>query len=208
MNPFKELFTIEAGKGIAARSKSGESARALLVSACAIGVAGAFLYGFSMGITVSLNSAWKDGVKVVLVLACAYFMTVLPLILMFKIVERSVEASLIALSTLMGWLMSSVVLGVTAPFCFLAGILWEEGGKLAQIIVVDIAVLVGLYIIGLNLYRNAGTIDKRKLAMPTALGMALILLAVFLLVGFFSPFLEETPYFSQGTHRLAEVFRR
>ena len=208
MNPFKELFTIEPGKGIVARSKSGQSVRPLVVSACAIGAACAFLYGFSMGITVSLTSAWKDGLKVVLVLAGAYFMTVLPLMLMFKIVERSVEASLIALSTLMGWLMSSVVLGVTAPFCFLAGILWEEGGKLAQIIVVDIAVLVGLYIIGLNLYRNSETIDKRKLAMPTALGMALILLAVFLLVGFFSPFLEETCYFSQGTQRLIEVFRR
>jgi hypothetical protein len=206
VNPFNELFTIEPGKGIVARSQSGQSLRAMVVCACAIGAAGAFLYGYSMGITVSLTSAWKDGVKVVLVLAGAYLMTVLPLILMFKIVERSIETSLIALSTLMGWLMSSVVLGVTAPFCFLAGILWEEGGKLAQIIVVDIAVLVGLYMIGFNLYRNSDTIDKRKLAMPTALGMALILLAVFLLVGFFSPFLEETCYFSQGTERLVEVF--
>jgi hypothetical protein len=206
VNPFKELFTLEAGQDVVARLQSGRSIRALVASACLIGVACAFLYGFSMGIAVSTTTAWRDGVKVLAVVAGTYCMTILPLILMLKVVERSVRGSAIALSSLMGWLMASAVLGITAPFCFLAGILWEEGGRIAHIIVVDIALLVGLYVAGLNFYRSSGLTDKRKFAMPTAIGVALVLLAVFLLVGFFSPFLEESPYFSDGTKRLMEVF--
>lgn len=206
MNIFKELFSIVQGKGVVERIKKNESIVLFLLMGFVIICIGCGLYGYAMGIGTSPVSAWKDMVKIVMIFILSYIISLLPSLVIFKLIYPKLHTKAVAVGLFSGFLMSSLILGMCAPFSFLYGLIWNIGGKLVHIVLIDLAIVIGLYLSGTAIWYIVEG-DKHKLALPLIITFLFVLLAIYLLAYFFSPYFTDTSFFCEGIRRLQEIFK-
>lgn len=198
VNIFRELFYI--GQDKANRVGILFILVGVLITAVSCG-----LYGFAMGVGTSPTAAMRDAIKLAMIFVIGFLISLLPSLLAFKLTNSGLSIKTIIIGIFSGFLMAGIVLGITAPFSFLYGLIWNIGGRLVHIIIIDIAIIIGLYIMG-SIFYNALGKDKQALVLPLILTFLFILLAIYLLAQFFSPYFSDTGYFCEGIRRLQEIF--
>lgn len=164
------------------------------------------LYGYAMGIGTSPLSAWRDALKIAMIFIIGFIISLPPCLLIFKLTNSKLQAKIIMVGLFSSFFMTSLVLGISAPFSFLYGLIWNIGGKIIHIVLIDLAIIIGLYIMG-TIFYHAVEKEKQTLVLPLILTFLFILLAVYLLIQFFGPYFINTSYFCEGVKRLQEIFK-
>lgn len=208
MNIVKGLFYMgqDKGKIIADCIKRKRDAVLFIFSGTIVMAVCCGLYGYAMGIGASPLSAWRDALKVAMIFVISFLISLPPCLLIFKLANLRLQIRIVTVGLFSGFFMTSLVLGISAPFSFLYGLVWNTGGRIVHIVLIDLAIIIGMYIMGTVFY-HAVTEEKQALVLPLVLTFLFMLLAVYLLIQFFSPYFTDTSYFCEGIKRLQEIFK-
>ncbi|MCK4817485.1 hypothetical protein KA005_17075, partial [bacterium] len=202
MNIFSDLFGIFRQRGLVNKIKEGRSLVGFTISAVLVSIFGSFLYGFSMGIGLGVHTAIRDAVKVSVISFLLLLFSIPVFWLAFRLLGREERLMQVAAIPLTFVSTVSIILAATAPIVFFLSILvgFNPGAIYIHIVIVDLAILVGLYLTGTLLYY--GFADQKRIVIPSVVSFLLLGVLMIVLLLFFSPFLAIKPTFSVGTDRL------
>ncbi len=191
MSLLRDIFGILQKEGFVSRIKENRG----LMTSFIVGVIAMLLfssmYGFAMGISVSGNVAIKNTFKLPAIFLLTYLIGIAPFIVSFRFVGGRDSHLKLCIMILSGFITSSIILAATSPIVFLYTLLKYVGGGLAHIIIIDIAILLGVYIMSACFYHSL-EMDRTKMILPIFVGTLLTILALYLLSQFFAPFMQET----------------
>jgi len=204
MNIFSSLFGIFRQRGLVSLVREGQSLVGFSVSAILVSVIGGVLYGFAMGIGLGVETAIKDAIKVGLIVLLILLLSIPIFWLAFRLLGREESLGQVAAIPLTLVSSVSIILAITSPVVFLLSVLtgFSQEGVYIHIIIVDVAILVGLYLTGTLIY-HAYTNPKR-LIIPNVIGFLMMGVVMVILLSFLSPFLGLRSTFSVGTDRLKD----
>lgn len=205
MTIFSELFGIFRQRGLVLTLREGRPLGRFLVSAVLLSIVGAVCYGFAMGIGLGTETAIKDAIKTGLVAGLGLLFAFPIFWLAYRLLGREEKLGQVTAVPLTFVATTAIVLGVTAPIAFLLSLLagFSSEGVYIHIVIVDLALLVGLYLAG-TLIQHSFTTDRSKLIVPNVVGFLMLGVILVVLVLFFSPFLMQHPTFSIGTDLLKD----
>jgi hypothetical protein len=204
MNIFSALFGIFRQRGLVSLVREGRSLVGFSISAIIVSVIGGILYGFAMGIGLGVETAIKDAIKVGSIVFLVLLFSIPIFWLAFRLLGREESFGQVAAVPLTMVSSVSIILAITAPIVFLLSVLsgFSPEGVYIHIVIVDVAILVGLYLTGTLIY-HAYTNPKR-LIIPNVVGFLMMGVILVVLLNFLSPFLAIRPTFSVGTDRLKD----
>jgi hypothetical protein len=205
MNIFSALFGIFRQRGLVLSIREGRRLRGFVLSAVPVSIAGALLYGFAMGIGLGPEAAIKDAVKVGSIAALGLLFSFPIFWLAYRLLGREERLSHVAAVPITFVATAAIVLAVTAPIVFLLSLLAGSSpeGVYVHVVIVDMALLVGLYLAGMLIYHSF-TAERSKLLVPNVVGFLMLGVILIVLMLFFSPFLALHPTFSVGTDLLKD----
>jgi hypothetical protein len=203
MNTFSALFGIFRQQGLVIALRENRPLKGFLLSASLISILGGVLYGFAMGIGLGPETAIKDAIKVGLIVTLSLMFAFPIFWLAYRLLGREERPGQVAAVPLTFIATAAIVLAVTAPVVFLLSLLagFSPEGIYIHIVIVDIALLIGLYLAGTLIYHGF-TADRSKLIVPNVIGFLMLGVILVVLTLFFSPFLALRPTFSVGTDLL------
>jgi hypothetical protein len=203
MNIFSALFGIFRQRGLVLTLRENRPLGGFAFSASLISIAGGVLYGFAMGIGLGPETALKDALKVGLIVVLGLLLAFPIFWLAYRLLGREERLAQVAAVPLTFVATAAIVLGVTAPIVFMLSLLagFSPEGVYIHIVIVDLALLVGLYLAGTLIYHGF-TAERAKLVVPNVVGFAMLSVILVVLMLFFSPFLTLHPTFSLGTDLL------
>ena len=204
MNILSSLFGIFRQRGLVSTIKSNGKLTGFILSAFLVSILGGLLYGFSMGVGLGSDTAVKDAVKVALILALINIFSIPIFWVAFRLLGREESLSQIAVVPMTTSAAVSIILAVTAPVVFMLSVLtgFNPNVIYIHIVIVDIALLVGLYLSGMLIYHGFG--EHKRLIIPNVVGFLMMAVILVVLISFLSPFLETRTTFSVGTDRLKD----
>lgn len=204
MNIFSALFGIFRQRGLVSLVREGRSLVGFSVSAIMVSVIGGVMYGFAMGIGLGVETAIKDAIKVGLIVFLILIFSIPIFWLAFRLLGREESFGQVAAIPLTLVSSVSIILAITSPIVFLLSVLtgFSQEAVYIHIVIVDVAILVGLYLTGTLIY-HAYTNPKR-LIIPNVVGFLMMGVVMVVLLNFLSPFLGLRPTFSVGTDRLMD----
>jgi len=204
MNIFSELFGIFRNRGLVSTITEGRSLKGFTVSAIIVSILGGLLYGFAMGIGLGIDTAVKDALKVALIVISVLLFSIPIFWLAFRLLGREEKLGQVAAIPLTMVSSVSIILAATSPIVFLLSVLvgFSPEAIYIHIVIVDVAILLGLYLTGTLIYHSFS--DQKKLVIPSVVGFLMMGVILVVLVIFFSPFLALRPTFSVGTDRLKD----
>ncbi len=203
MNIFSALFGIFRQRGLVLTLREGRPLGGFVLSAILLSIMGGVLYGFAMGIGLGPETAIKDAIKVGLIVALGLLFAFPIFWLAYRLLGREERLAQVAAVPLTFVATAAIVLGVTAPIAFMLSLLagFSPEGVYIHIVIVDLALLVGLYLAGTLIYHSF-TAERSKLIVPNVVGFLMLGVILVVLMLFFSPFLAPHPTFSVGTDLL------
>jgi hypothetical protein len=204
MNIFNALFGIFRQRGLVTMIKEGRSLVGFTISAIIVSVIGGLLYGFAMGIGLGIETAIRDAIKVALIILSVLLFTIPVFWLSFRLLGREEKLGQVAVIPLTLVSSVSIILAITSPVVFLLSVLagFSPEAVYIHIIIVDVAILVGLYLTGTLIYH--GFSDQKRLIIPNVVGFLMMGVFLVVLLTFLSPFLALRTTFSVGTDRLKD----
>jgi len=204
MNIFSELFGIFRQRGLVSTINEGRSLKGFTLSALIVSILGGLLYGFAMGIGLGIDTAVKDALKAALIIMLVLLFSIPIFWLAFRLLGREEKLGQVAAIPLTMVSSVSIILAATSPVVFLLSILvgFSPEAVYIHIIIVDIAILLGLYLTGTLIYHSFS--EHKRLVIPSVIGFLMMGVILVVLVIFFNPFLNPSPTFSVGTDRLKD----
>lgn len=205
MNIFSALFGIFRQRGLVLTLREGRPLSGFVLSAILLSIVGGALYGFAMGIGLGPETAIKDAIKVGLIVMLGLLFAFPIFWLAYRLLGREERLSQVAAIPLTFVATAVIVLAVTAPIVFMLSLLagFSPEGVYIHIVIVDMALLVGLYLAGTLIYHSF-TVEKAKLLVPNVVSFLMLTVILVVLMLFFSPFLALRPTFSVGTDLLKD----
>jgi hypothetical protein len=162
------------------------------------------LYGFAMGIGLGIDTAIKDAIKVAIISALVLLLSIPIFWVAYRLLGREERPGQVAAVPLTMVSAVALILALTAPVVFMLSVLagFSPEAVYIHIVIVDLALLVGLYLAGMLVYHAFD--DARGLIVPNV--VSFLMMAVILVVSmlFLGPFLAIRPSFSVGTDRLKD----
>jgi hypothetical protein len=204
MNILAALFGIFRQRGLVSTVKEGRSLVGFALSAIVVSIIGAALYGFAMGAGLGIETAVKDAIKLGLIVAVTLLFSIPVFWLAFRLLGREERLSQVAAVPLTLAATVAIILAATAPIVFMLSVLAGFSPEVVyvHIVIVDLALLVGLYVAGTLVYHSL--YDHPRLMVPNAVGFLMMAVMLVVLIMFLSPFLSPWPTFSVGTDRLKD----
>jgi hypothetical protein len=204
MNIFSALFGIFRQHGLVSMVREGRSLVGFTVSAIVVSIIGGLAYGFAMGIGLGIETSIKDAIKVGLIVFLILLFSIPIFWLAFRLLGREERFGQVAAIPLTMVSSVSIILAITSPIVFLLSVLtgFNPEAVYIHIVIVDVAILVGLYLTGTLIY-HAYT-DPKQLIIPNVVGFLMMGVVLVVLLSFFSPFLGLRSTFSVGTDRLKD----
>ncbi|MFH0801367.1 MAG: hypothetical protein V2A78_03145 [bacterium] len=205
MNIFSALFGIFRQRGLVEAIRENRPPGRFIFWALLFSVAGGALYGLAMGIGITPETAVKDGLKVALLVLLGFALSVPFFFLAYRLMGREESSGKVVLVPLTLVLSVTLILAVTAPLVFLLSLLagFSHEAVYLHIVIVDVALLVGLYLAG-TLVFHAFPEDRGRLVVPNVAGFLMMVVVLVVLILFFRPFLDSTSTFSYGTDLLKD----
>lgn len=205
MNVFGALFGIFGGKGLVQTLQENRPVAGFVTAGLVLTALCGGVYGLAMGIGIDVETAAKDAAKVATVLLLSFFLSLPVFFLAYRLLGRSEGFGQIAAVALAGLTSCALLLGVAAPVVFLYGVASGFAPELLyiHIALVDVAVLLGAFVLG-NLAYHAFATERQRLVVPNVVGVLMMLLVAGVSVNFFRPFLEPSATFSSGSDRLLD----
>jgi hypothetical protein len=204
MNIFAELFGIFRQRGLVTTLKEGRRLTGFAVAAVLMAIIGGGLYGFAMGIGLGMETAIKDAIKVAMISTLVLLLSIPIFWVAYRLLGREERPGQVAAVPLTMVSAVALILALTAPVVFMLSILagFSPEAVYIHIIIVDLALLVGLYLSGMLIYHAFD--EPRGLIVPNV--VSFLMMAVILVVSmlFLGPFLNMRPSFSVGTDRLKD----
>ncbi len=204
MNILKALFGIFRQRGLVNTLKDGQSLGGFIVSAMLFSVIGGVLYGFAMGAGLGMDTALKDAIKVGLVVIFGLLFSIPIFWVAYRLLGREETLSQVTVVPLTLAATVAIILAITAPIVFMLSVMagFSPDAIYIHIVIVDLAILVGLYLSGALVYH--GFADRKRLVVPNVVGFLMMGVVLGVLVSFLSPFLSLRSTFSVGTDRLKD----
>lgn len=204
MNIFSALFGIFRQQGLVSLIREGRSLVGFSISAFLVSIIGGLLYGFAMGIGIGMETAVKDAIKVGVIVFLVLLFSIPIFWLAFRLLGREESFGHVAAVPLTLISSVSIILAITAPIVFLLSVLtgFSPDAVYIHIVIVDIAILVGLYLTGTLVYHAYD--NPKRLIIPNIVGFLMMGVIFVVLINFLSPFLAIRPTFSVGTDRLKD----
>ncbi len=204
MNILAALFGIFRQRGLVSTMKEGRSLVGFVLSAVVLTIIGAALYGFAMGAGLGIDTAMKDAIKLGLIVAMTLLFSIPVFWLAYRLLGREERPAQVAAVPLTLAATVAIILAVTAPIVFMLSVLAGFSPEVVyvHIVIVDLALLVGLYVAGTLVYHSF--YDHPRLLVPNAVGFLMMAVMLVVLIMFLSPFLSPWPSFSVGTDRLKD----
>lgn len=204
MNIFSALFGIFRQRGLVSLIREGKSLAGFSISAILVSVIGGLLYGFAMGIGLGVETAIKDSIKVGVIVFLVLLFSIPIFWLAFRLLGREESFGQVAAVPLTLISSVAIILAITAPIVFLLSVLtgFSPDAVYIHIVIVDIAILVGLYLTGTLIYHAYD--NPKRLIIPNVVGFLMMGVVFVVLLNFLSPFLAIRPTFSVGTDRLKD----
>ena len=204
MNIFAELFGIFRQRGLVTTLKEGRRLTGFAVAAVLLAIIGGGLYGFAMGIGLGIETAIQDAIKVAIMSALVLFLSIPIFWVAYRLLGREERPGQVAAVPLTMISTVALILALTSPVVFMLSVLagFSPEAVYIHIIIVDLALLVGLYLAGMLIYHAFD--EPRGLIVPNV--VSFLMMAVILVVSmlFLGPFLSIRPSFSVGTDRLKD----
>jgi hypothetical protein len=149
----------------------------------------------------------KDTIKVPLIFLLGLGISFPAFYMTCRLVGMKESMDQLAACFICFFLISSIVLAIAAPIVFFYGLSTRNTEQLyfIHIILIDVAVLLGVFVMGTALYHVAD-IEKSRLVLPVAMGVLFVVLAALVLALFFQPFLYASKTFCDGWVRLVAIF--
>lgn len=204
MNILAALFGIFRQRGLVTTIKDGHSLTGFVLSAIVFSIIGGALYGFAMGIGLGIDVAVKDTIKIGLIVALGLLFSIPIFWVAYRLLGREERPAQVAAVPLTLIATVAIILTVTAPLTFMLSVLagFSPEAIYIHIVIVDLALLVGLYLAGTLIYH--GFSDNRQLIIPNVVGFLMMAVILVVLMSFLAPFLAPWPTFSVGTDRLKD----
>ena len=204
MNIFSALFGIFRQHGLVSMIKEGRSLAGFTISAILVSIVGGILYGFAMGIGLGVETAIKDAIKIGLIVFLVLILSIPIFWLAFRLLGREESLGQVAAVPLTLVSSVSIILAITSPIVFLLSVLtgFSAEAVYIHIVIVDVAILVGLYLTGTLIYHAYP--NQKRLIVPNVIGFLMMGVVMVVLLSFLSPFLALRPTFSVGTDRLKD----
>jgi hypothetical protein len=204
MKVFSDLFGIFRQRGLVDRIKEGRSLFGFSIAALVLSIIGAVLYGFAMGVGLGIDTALKDALKVGLIATLGVCFSIPVFWVAYRLLGRDERLAQVAAVPLTFVATVSILLAVTAPVVFMLSVLTGHNPEAVyiHIVIVDLALLVGLYLAGMLVYHSFP--DPKRLIIPNVIGFLMMGVILVVLMGFLGPFLEPSATFSVGTDRLKD----
>ncbi len=204
MNIFTDIFGIFRQRGLVSRIQEGRPLIGFVLLALVFSIIGAGLYGFAMGIGLGLETALKDAAKLGLIALLGMGFTMPIFWVAYRLLGREERPAQVALVPLTLMVSVAIILAVMAPVVFLLSVLigFNQEAVYVHVIIVDIAVLVGVYLAGTLIYHSFG--EHHRLVVPNVVSFLLFAIIVVVLIIFFGPFLTPYSNFSVGVDRLKD----
>jgi hypothetical protein len=204
MNILAALFGIFRQRGLVSALKEGRRLTGFAIAAVLLAIIGGGLYGFAMGIGLGIDTAVKDAIKVAIISALVLLLSIPIFWVAYRLLGREERPGQVAAVPLTMVSAVALILALTAPVVFMLSVLagFSPEAIYIHIVIVDLALLVGLYLAGMLVYHAFD--DARGLIVPNV--VSFLMMAVILVVSllFLGPFLEIRPSFSVGTDRLKD----
>jgi hypothetical protein len=204
MNILSALFGIFRQRGLVTALKEGRRLSGFALAAVVLAILGGGLYGFAMGIGLGIDTAVKDAIKVALIAAMTLLLSVPIFWVAYRLLGREERPGQVSTVPLTLVATVALILALTSPVVFMLSVLagFSPEAVYIHIVIVDLALLVGLYLAGTLIYHAFA--EARGLIIPNV--VAFLMMAVILVVSmsFLGPFLELRPTFSLGTDRLKD----
>ena len=164
MNILAALFGIFRKRGLVTTLKEGRSLTSFFIFAVIFSVVGGVLYGYAMGIGMGTDVALKDAIKVGLIFALSLLFSLPIFWVSYRLLGREERLGQVSAIPLTMMATVSVVLAVTSPVVFMLSVLagFSPDAIYIHIVIVDLAVLVGLYLAGTLAYQSFS--DHKNLA--------------------------------------------
>lgn len=204
MNILAALFGIFRQRGLVSTMKEGRSLVGFALSAIVVSIIGAALYGFAMGAGLGIDTAVKDAIKLGLIVTVTLLFSIPVFWLAFRLLGREERPAQVAAVPLTLAATVAIILAVTAPIVFMLSVLAGFSPEVVyvHIVIVDLALLVGLYVAGTLVYHSF--YDHPRLLVPNVVGFLMMAVMLVVVIMFLGPFLEPRPTFSVGTDRLKD----
>ncbi len=204
MNILGALFGIFRQRGLVTSIKEDRSLLGFGLSGTILSIIGSVLYGFAMGIGLGIDTAIKDALKVGIIAALGLLLSIPIFWVAYRLLGRQERPAHVAAVPLTLIVTVAVILAVTAPIVFMLSVLagFSPETVYVHIVIVDVALLVGLYLAGTLLYHSFA--DQKRLIIPNVVGFLMLAVILVVLINFLSPFLAPRSTFSVGTDRLKD----
>ena len=205
MNIFSALFGIFRQRGLVLTLREGRPLTGFFISAILLSVAGGLLYGFAMGIGLGAETAVNDAAKLGLIVSLGLLFAVPIFWLAYRLLGREEQSAHVAAVPFTFVATSATILAATAPIAFMLSLLAGSSPEAVyiHIVIVDLALLVGLYLAGTLVYHSFTT-ERDKLIIPNIVGFLMLGVILVVLMLFFAPYLAAQPTFSVGTDLLKD----
>ena len=207
MNILPSPFGIFHQRGLVSTLKENGRLTSFLITSILISITGGALYGFALGVGLGSNTAIKDAIKTVLIIALGNAFSIPIFWVAYPLLGREERFSQVASVPMTATATVSIILVVTSPVVFMLNVLTDFNPNVIyiHIVIVGIVLLVGLYLSGMIIYHGFG--EHQRLIIPNVVGFLMMAISLMVLMSFLSPFLEPRTTFSVGTDRLKDKSR-
>lgn len=204
MNILSQLFGIFRQRGLVTTIKEGRRLTGFALAAVVLTIVGAGLYGFAMGIGLGIDTAIKDAIKVALIAALTLLLSIPIFWVAYRLLGRRERLAQVSAVPLTLVATVALILALTAPVVFMLSVLagFSAEAIYIHIVIVDLALLVGLYLAGMLIYHTFD--EARGLIIPNVVSFLMMAVILVVSMSFLGPFLAIRPSFSVGTDRLKD----
>jgi len=204
MNILSQLFGIFRQRGLVTALKEGRPLTGFALAAVVLAIVGGGLYGFAMGIGLGIDTAIKDAIKVALIAALTLLLSIPIFWVAYRLLGREERPGQISAVPLTLVATVALILALTAPVVFMLSVMagFSPEAVYIHIVIVDLALLVGLYVTGTLIYHTFA--KAGGLIIPNVVSFLMMAVILVVSMSFLSPFLAIRPSFSVGTDRLKD----
>jgi hypothetical protein len=204
MSIFSQLFGIFRQRGVVVSVKEGRKLTGFGLAAVLLAIAGGGLYGFAMGIGLGIDTAVKDAIKVALMGSLTLLLSIPIFWVAYRLMGREERPGQVAAVPLTLVATVALILALTSPVVFMLSVLagFSPEAVYIHIVIVDLALLVGLYVAGALIYHAFA--EPRGLIVPSVVSFLMMAVILVVSMSFLGPFLAIRPGFSVGTDRLKD----
>lgn len=208
MSIVSDVFEIFQGKGLVQKIRDNARLDEFIVLGFVLIGAFSTLYGLVTGISVSIQVALHNMVKVPVIAFSTLLMSFPAYFISLKIAGIKENGRQILAIVLSLFFVSGLTLAIASPILFFYYLANSHVSQyyFIHVIIIDLALIGGLIIMSMTLNKAIVVEDKSILVLPVIIGTIFVGLALWSTILFWGPFFEDTAYFSRGVQRICELY--